>query len=77
MVKKNLVNYLRGNKMFTRQHYKAVAEIIRKRQNLNTGTKRTPRFLYADDLAGDLADYFDEDNPQFDRQKFLEACGLK
>lgn len=62
--------------MFTRQHYKAIAEIIHKRLNLNQGTRRTPRFLYADDLAGDLADYFADSNSRFDRQKFLKACGV-
>jgi hypothetical protein len=26
-------------------------------------------------LSRDLADYFAKDNPRFDREKFLEACG--
>lgn len=63
--------------MFTRQHYKAIAEIIDKRTKLNQGTKRTAKFLYADDLAGDLADYFYNDNPRFNRDKFMVACGLE
>ena len=62
--------------MFTKQHYKAIAEIITRRIALNQGTGRTPHFLYADDLALDLADYFAKDNPQFDKDKFFVACGL-
>lgn len=58
----------------TKKHYRAIAEIIRKRADLNQGIARTPKFLYADDLAGDLADYFAADDPQFSRQKFLDAC---
>lgn len=27
-------------------------------------------------VAGELADYFKGDNPRFDRERFLEACGL-
>lgn len=62
--------------MFTRKHYKAIAEIIKKRLNLNQGTRHTPRFLYADEVADDLADYFAGDNPRFDRERFLTACGI-
>lgn len=32
--------------------------------------------ITAMDLAEDLADYFAELNPQFDRAKFLTACGI-
>lgn len=28
-------------------------------------------------VANALADYFQEDNPRFDREKFLHACGLQ
>lgn len=61
--------------MFTKEHYKAIAKIIKKHYEycqLFTGT----RALAAKDIAFDLADYFATDNPQFDRDKFLAACGL-
>ena len=62
--------------MLTQKDFKAVAEIIEKRKKLNRGTRRTPNFLYADNLAGDLADYFATQNPRFDRERFMKACGL-
>lgn len=66
--------------MFTRQHYKAIAEIV----------KRNTTRIHIEDVTqisnglpclhpntiGDMADYFAQDNPHFDRQKFLEACGV-
>lgn len=59
--------------MLTRQHYKAIAEIV-KQNTVVTGAvmchvKRTA-------MVEDLANYFAQDNPRFDRAKFLEACGL-
>lgn len=66
--------------MFTRQHYKAIAEIISRNQD---------RLRVSDvadcenglpcihlDIIGDLTDYFAKDNPQFDRERFLAACEL-
>jgi hypothetical protein len=63
--------------MLTKKDFKAVAEIIERRKKLNHGTRRTPNFLYADDLAEDLADYFATQNPRFDRERFLITCGLE
>ncbi len=63
--------------MFTKQHYKAIAEIIKEKVEYAkafTGTAFTVNTcLY---IAEDLADYFTKDNSQFDHDKFLEACGL-
>ena len=67
--------------MFTRQHYEAIAEII----------KRNTTRIRIEDVAqvgnglpclhshtvGDMVDYFAKDNPRFDRQKFLKACGIE
>ncbi len=67
--------------MFTRKHYKAVAEIIRRNQtrlrtadvvNCNNGLP----CLHPDVVAG-LADYFAQDDPRFDREKFLAACEIE
>jgi hypothetical protein len=52
----------------TKKHYEAIASIIE---------------YYAHDttvynaLANRLADYFAQDNPKFDRQRFLKACGIE
>lgn len=60
--------------MLTRQHYKAIAEIIKHSDTLVIKPRGGvgPR----NDLKEKLADYFQEENPQFDRDKFLTNCGL-
>ena len=67
--------------MFTRQHYKAIAEVVSKSQDLvcaddlahlSTGLW----FIKPHEFCNKLADYFAQDNPRFDRERFLEACGL-
>ena len=56
--------------MFTRQHYKAIAEILEYYEN-------SPFFLdTVKGIADKLADYFAADNSRFDREQFLQACGL-
>ena len=68
--------------MFTRQHYKAIAAIIKgvaqmhepvieAEQPIKYGVTVTKR-----SISEKLADYFAKDNERFDREKFLEACGL-
>lgn len=64
--------------MFTRQHYKAIAEIIKEQQKeaskaCGMGFSFTCKIGR---LAIELADYFAKDNPRFDRERFLAACGL-
>ena len=57
--------------MFTRQHYEAIATIIANK--------------YADydkqqsiqEIACDLADYFEQDNVNFSKKKFLKAYGVE
>ena len=66
--------------MFTRIHYKAIAGIIKRNRTririedvaqLNNGL---PCLRPA--TIGDIADYFEQDNPRFDRDKFMKACGI-
>ncbi len=59
--------------MFTRQHYKAIAEIVRDR----TFDYHGRDYIFPALLAYDLVDYFIKDNPRFDRDKFLAACGIE
>lgn len=57
----------------TKKHYKAIAEIIKaETSHVN------PKFLFipTEELSNKLADYFEQDNDRFDRDKFLSACGL-
>ena len=59
--------------MFTRKHYKAIAEIISERTIvLGTAKGEIEKRTFVSDLAG----YFQQDNPQFSQQKFLVACGV-
>lgn len=58
--------------MFTKQHYKAIAEIIR---HAVASTSKEEQVMAAP-LANELADYFTTDNDRFDRKKFMIACGL-
>lgn len=66
--------------MFTKQHYVAIASIIKANKTKITSEDIaqciTGLPCLHPDMIGDLADYFAKDNPQFDRQKFLGACGL-
>ena len=67
--------------MFTKKHYKAIAEIIKDNtqsephsqvnEAIATGINSGGRYI-----ALALADYFVTDNPLFNREKFLQACGI-
>ncbi len=64
--------------MFTSQHYRAIADII-KRHTLRMRTEDVAHCSNGlpclhPDTIGDLADYFAKDNPRFNRDKFLAAC---
>lgn len=68
----------------TRKHFEAIAAII------DSQIKAEPVFTAAgfdegfeagriagmEDIAKDLADYFSSVNPNFDRHRFLNACGI-
>jgi hypothetical protein len=66
--------------MFTRQHYEAIAEMVYdQHQEANQFFDESMRGIaigIVRHMATSLADYFAKDNPRFDREKFLEACGL-
>ena len=47
--------------MFSKRHYEAIAEVL-------MGCDRY------EDIESGLADLFEDDNPRFDRDRFLEAC---
>lgn len=54
--------------MLSRKDYKAIAEIMKTESR---GYETIP-----DRISEKLADYFAQDNPRFDRDRFLAACGL-
>lgn len=50
--------------LMTKKHFEAIAAIIR-------DSEVSPHLI-----ARDFADYFQSINPNFDRDKFLAACGF-
>lgn len=59
---------------FTKQHYEAIAEIVRERRDSIFRGNRDISDLAI--LSGHLVNYFAKDNPCFNRDKFIKACGL-
>lgn len=50
----------------TRKHFKAIAKILRGSMPSDPETVSV--------IARQMADFFEEENPLFDRKKFLAAC---
>lgn len=64
--------------MLSKKHYEAIAVIIEKYKSGVSGPVVSADVfqIFADNLCQDLADYFKQDNPRFDRERFLKACGV-
>lgn len=56
----------------TKKHYEAIAKIIQLYKAIESHSDK--RMCYY--IAHDLADYFQTDNKNFNRERFLEACGI-
>ena len=56
----------------TRKHYVAIAEILRARKGIWSTAE-----LARKDIAERIADTMANDNPRFDRARFLKACGVQ
>lgn len=54
----------------TKKHFEAIATILFEVHD------DYPHDGAVDAMASRLADYFKAENPRFDRDKFLTACGL-
>jgi len=55
--------------MMTKKNFEAMAEILR-----TTGPVRSDGdFSY---IVAGLIDYFASENPNFDREQFIKACGI-
>jgi len=57
--------------MLTKKDFKAVAIIIERSFSGDTSTEYELPVL-----VEHLADYFATQNPRFDRERFMKACGL-
>jgi len=58
---------------FSRKHYQQIASIFK--QHLD-GPRNEKVYNELAAIANELADLFEEDNPRFDREKFLQACNV-
>ena len=60
--------------MITKKHYKAIAEILKKVTDENQDVVTT---LWAvNEIVEKLTIFFKSDNPNFNKDKFIKACGL-
>lgn len=61
--------------IFTRRHYQAIAEVFALR---NASFHQThDEFVVDCDLAETVCEMFRLDNPNFNREEFLKACGME
>ncbi len=67
---------LRGHTMLTRKVFEQVAASVKKSVDKAGETKDLKLRDFAYDMAVELADYFEKENPRFDRDRFFNACGL-
>jgi hypothetical protein len=63
---------MQGGKIMTRKDYQLIAEVF-----ANFGQMIELEETIGADLARNLADALQGDNPRFDRARFLESCGVK
>jgi hypothetical protein len=59
--------------MFSKRHYEAIAKVI-KEHSEDILTKTYGHHMQL--LILDLVEMLERDNPNFDRVRFIEACGL-
>lgn len=59
--------------MMSRKHYKAIAAVIKE----NVDAFDNAGYIAARNIGNSIADICAEDNPNFNRAKFLQACGIK
>jgi len=57
--------------MMTKKHYIEIAEIIERRTGITESSHDIIKLIIKD-----LCNYFIQDNPLFDSEKFKKACGV-
>lgn len=60
----------------TKKHYEAIAAILAKYKNPPLYETDYSDYRTTQHIAVGLADYFATDNKNFDRTRFLTACGI-
>ena len=62
--------------MLTRKVFEQVAASVKKSVDKADETLDANLYGFAAEMANELADYFQKENPRFDRDRFFNACGL-
>ena len=62
----------------TRKDYEALAQAIHGALNWDGGNPwaSSSQYRYTVRVAHNIADMLEQDNPRFDRGRFLKACGI-
>jgi len=60
----------------TKKHFEAISKVLSKYQATPLYESDYSDYRTAAHIAEDLADYFEKENPKFQREKFLQACGI-
>ena len=60
----------------TRKDYVLIAEVIKTQIELSLKFDEDDSRYGAENIAYDLASKLSQDNPRFDRDRFLVACGV-
>ena len=60
----------------TRKDYVLIAEVIKTQIELSTRFDEEESRAGAQNIAYDLGSKLSQDNPRFDRDRFLVACGV-
>lgn len=61
----------------TKKHYEAIAAILKKYKYAPLYEVDYSDYRTSQHISEDLADYFATDNRNFDRTRFLQACGIE
>lgn len=59
--------------MFTKQHYERIANVIADTKKYGN-TRADGKYNIRNDIANEMADMFEEDNPRFNRTLFMKAA---
>lgn len=65
------------NNQMTKKDYELIAFPIKRQIDYANRKYNGDRWLTVSVIAKDLADLFAQANPRFDRNKFLQACGIE
>ena len=60
----------------TRKDYVLIAEVIKTQIEMSIKFEEEESLVSAKNIAYDLASKISQDNPRFDRGRFLVACGV-